>query len=107
MNWYWLALIGYGVVALLYALAFARKWFEILEGESRNGFIITMALTQGLLWPWNVFWHGLKSTVQEILPEHAAPAPAVVVAPPPPGQVANPNATYDTRAPADLEEGAI
>lgn len=68
MPWYWLVLIGYGIVVLLYFLLLVKTYFSVFEGTTRNGTIITEALWSALKWGWSLFWLGAKDTFGALLP---------------------------------------
>lgn len=82
MAWYWIALIAYGVVAVLYSLRLCQLYFQVLEGATGNGLIITSAIWAGIILPVSILRIGFQGVIVELLPPKVG-EPEVMVDPPP------------------------
>lgn len=68
MDILWILLIVWGVSASLYAFRMILKYFQYLEGQIRNGTIITNGIAAGLIWPITFLLDGFRGIWQEIGP---------------------------------------
>ena len=70
-----LLLVVYGVSAAPYAFRMILKYFQYLEGQIRNGTIITNGIAAGLIWPLTLILDGLRGIWEEIGPVKIIEAP--------------------------------
>lgn len=68
MDILWIVLIVWGVSAAFYSFRMVLKYFQYLEGQIRNGTIITNGIAAGLIWPITFLLDGFRGIWQEIGP---------------------------------------
>lgn len=80
MDPLWIALIAYGVSVIAYAFRVSMKYFQYLEGQTRNGTIITQSIAAGIIWPITFVVAGVRDVWSELAPVKVTP---IEVAAPP------------------------
>jgi hypothetical protein len=74
MNILWIALIIYGVIAVVYAFRLTLKYFTHLEGQGvGNGTIITSAIAAGAIWGVTLVLDGVRGVWSELAPVKIVP----------------------------------
>lgn len=73
MDWLWITLIVYGIIAFLYSFRVSQKYFVFFEGTLPNGTIITSAIAAGFVWFVTLVLDGVRGVWAEIGPIKTPP----------------------------------